>query len=222
MKHRAFALDEAAEAGWNHSLAPAEAWEPPEEADAAFPSVPSLRALLAAVRAGAPLRRSPWHGEDHWMRVAAAGLAIRDLLRPEADGVVLVLFGLLHDASRLAESGDIGHGPRAALAAGRLNAAGLIVLDGDRLDALRRACRGHTMGRTSEDPIIGTCWDADRCDLRRGGLRRDPSLLSISEEKLGAVDAMTDGAPKSWTGLLRWAQRPMPLSGVVLGRTGWP
>lgn len=222
MKHRALALDEAAEAGWNHSLAPRAPWEPLAEADAAFPSVPSLAALLDAVRAGAPLRRSPWHGEDHWLRVAAAGLAIRALLRPDADAEALVLFGMLHDASRLAESGDHGHGPRAALAAGRLNAAGLVSLEKDRLDALRRACRGHTAGKTSEDPTIGTCWDADRCDLRRGGLRRDPSLLSLPEELLGDVDAMTDAAPRSWTALLRAAQRPSPLSGGVLGWTGCP
>src|SRR3712207_7156614 len=36
----------------------------------------------------------------------------------------------------------------------------LFELDDARLEALVAACSGHEMGGVSDDPLIGTCWDA--------------------------------------------------------------
>ena len=43
-------------------------------------------------------------------------------------------------------------------------------LEPDRLALLEYAIRHHTGGRTSDDPTIGTCWDADRLDIGRVGI----------------------------------------------------
>jgi uncharacterized protein len=36
----------------------------------------------------------------------------------------------------------------------------------------------HADGLVSEHPTIGCCWDADRLDLPRCGIRVDPVMLS--------------------------------------------
>jgi uncharacterized protein len=54
----------------------------------------------------------------------------------------------------------------------------LFTLDPDRLALLEHAIRNHTKGRTTTDPIIGTCWDADRLDLGRVGMRPHERYMS--------------------------------------------
>ncbi|MDP9256978.1 MAG: hypothetical protein M3Q31_10540, partial [Actinomycetota bacterium] len=39
-------------------------------------------------------------------------------------------------------------------------------------------CTHHTEGRTTNDPTVGCCWDADRLDLRRLGVRPRARFLS--------------------------------------------
>ena len=39
------------------------------------------------------------------------------------------------------------------------------------------ACQGHSDGQTHEDVTVSTCWDADRLDLGRVGIRPDPRRL---------------------------------------------
>jgi uncharacterized protein len=68
---------------------------------------------------------------------------------------------------------------RGGLLARRLNGE-LLGLPGDRLDLLEAACKGHTDGRTSDDPTIGACWDADRLDLCRLGRAIDPGAMSTA------------------------------------------
>jgi len=46
----------------------------------------------------------------------------------------------------------------------------LFILEPDRLELLEHAIRHHTGGRTSDDPTVGTCWDADRLDIGRVGI----------------------------------------------------
>ncbi len=47
-------------------------------------------------------------------------------------------------------------------------------------DALVIACRDHSRGRTSPDPTIGSCWDADRLDLLRCGIHPRDRFLSTA------------------------------------------
>jgi uncharacterized protein len=40
------------------------------------------------------------------------------------------------------------------------------------------ACEEHTNGGVAPDPTVGACWDADRLNLWRVGIRPDPRLLT--------------------------------------------
>ena len=162
--------------------------------------IPNLRALLAAIDAGATHKHSMIHGEGHWKCVAATGLE----LLPEVggcDAAVLLLFGMLHDTKRLDDGHDPHHGPRAATFARSLHARGLFVLAPDRLERLCRACHDHTHGTVSADPTVGACWDADRHNLWRVGVRPDPRWPSTgaarAAERITAAGRFA-GQHKSW------------------------
>jgi uncharacterized protein len=56
-------------------------------------------------------------------------------------------------------------------------------LDRIRLDVLKHAIRLHTSGLTTEDPTVGTCWDADRLDIGRVGIIPSSRFMSTSAGK---------------------------------------
>ena len=115
------------------------------------------------------------HGPDHWRRVENFGL---ELARESgADKTVVRLFAILHDSCRRNDGGDFHHGPRAADMLSSL-VPDLFTLGSDRLSLLEHAIRNHTKGRTSVDPTIGTCWDSDRLDLGRVGMRPHERYMS--------------------------------------------
>ena len=124
----------------------------------------SMRDFAASVFA---LGSHSVHGPDHWHRVETVGLAL--CKETGADEAVIRLFAILHDSCRLDDGADPLHGPRAADMLGEI-AGSLRMLDPDRLALLEYAIRHHTGGRTSDDPTIGACWDADRLDLGRVGI----------------------------------------------------
>ena len=107
------------------------------------------------------------HGPAHWHRVEANALDL--CVESGGDVTVVRLFAILHDSCRLNDGADPLHGPRAADMLGEI-AGALFTIDPDRLALLEYAMRHHTGGRTSDDPTIGTCWDADRLDLGRAGI----------------------------------------------------
>lgn len=115
-----------------------------------------------------------FHGRDHWLRVlqnareiaAATGANLR----------VLELFAVLHDSRRENENHDPEHGHRAAAYAVELRGKWFDLAD-DEMDLLIEACRFHSDGMTQADPTIQACWDADRLDLGRVGVRPDPLYL---------------------------------------------
>jgi uncharacterized protein len=120
------------------------------------------------------------HGPSHWTRVEKAGL---ELARETgADPTVVRLFAMLHDSCRLNDDKDPGHGPRAADMLGTLIGI-LLTIDPGRLVLLEQAIRHHTDGLTSEDPTIGTCWDADRLDLGRVGTSPEAGYMSTGPGK---------------------------------------
>ena len=130
------------------------------------------RHVLAAI-----LRRSTGkylriHGPAHWAEVAAAGLSL--LGRTGADPLTVALFAAYHDAMRHSDLWDPYHGERATYLARAMNAAGDLELDGARLALLELALSAHDWGQTSQDPTVGTCWDADRLSLRRRGHSAGP------------------------------------------------
>ncbi len=146
-------------------------------------------ALVARVLQSCRLRRNGAHGVGHWLRVAQNGL-ILVAATPGADPALVELFALLHDSQRWAEGGDDPeHGPRAADYAAWLVGQGVLSLAPDRLAILMDACRRHEAGETSTDPTIGCCWDADRLELARLGIRLRRNLASTAAARDREVEA---------------------------------
>lgn len=113
----------------------------------------------------------PWdgvHGFAHWQRVRENGLRIAEATGARRN--VVELFALFHDSQRRNESYDPGHGTRGASFAKSL--VGVMVdITPEDLDLLITACRGHSDGLMTGDITVLTCWDADRLDLGRVGIR---------------------------------------------------
>lgn len=127
----------------------------------------------------APHHRSPFtiHGPDHWRRVERNGVILCS--RSGANVDIVRLFALFHDSKRINEGWDPGHGKRGAEHAAKWRGELFDLCDED-FDLLCRACEGHTDGRRHDDPTIGTCWDADRLDLRRCGMIPDAKYMSTA------------------------------------------
>jgi len=112
----------------------------------------------------------PWHGTHgvgHWARVLENGLRLSE--KTGANVEVVQLFAVLHDARRVNEGTDDGHGQRGADLAAAFRGDWFALPDQD-FDLLYEACAGHTDGGTDGDITIQTCWDADRLDLGRVGI----------------------------------------------------
>ena len=128
------------------------------------------------------------HGEPHWSRVHENGLRLAELTGAKAN--VVELFAFLHDSRRLNDGYDPEHGLRAAEFARSL-AGSAFELEPLDLELLVTACRDHSDGRKVGDLTVLTCWDADRLDLGRVGIRPRPDRLC------------TDAAREP--GILEWA-----------------
>jgi uncharacterized protein len=173
----------------------------------------SLSALVDAVLPRAWRRESPWHGEVHWRCVTATGL---DLASAEdgVDGPLVFCFGLLHDTRRENEAVDPDHGSRAAAFAGELRAEGALSLDEERFAALVEALRLHSSGQVSDDPTIGTCWDADRLHLPRVSIEPNPAFFSTvaahGRARLSSAELLRRQGPPEWEALVARAAAPRP------------
>lgn len=122
------------------------------------------------------------HGWTHWVNVARNARNIRlEVLqrgKPAPDIDVTDHFALLHDCCRRDDGDDPGHGMRAAGFAQDCFRRGLIDLTPEQMDRLVYAIAYHSAGMTSKCPTVGACWDADRLDLRRLGMRIDRRFIS--------------------------------------------
>ncbi len=136
-------------------------------------------ALMHAILPRYRLSLNGIHGPAHWLRVFENGKALAALTEG-ADLQVVEWFAMIHDAARHADGDDPQHGERAATLARDLAARGRLVIDAARLDTLAEACALHEQGRTSSDPTIGCCWDADRLELARLERRPQAYLLSTA------------------------------------------
>jgi uncharacterized protein len=154
----------------------------------------TLHRLLNATLSRATHQNSMLHGEAHWRAVAWTYLE----LLPEvagADPVVGVLFGLLHDSQRLDDGFDPQHGPRASRFAEELAAENLLPLGQERKVKLIRVVHDHTGARPTADPTIGLCFDSDRLNLWRIGVRPEPSHLSTAIAKAAGVIERHESLP---------------------------
>jgi uncharacterized protein len=86
------------------------------------------------------------------------------------------LFAFLHDVKREADFNDPDHGERAALFVDSLSNE-LLGINNAEKKLLMQACQDHSKGQIEGDVTVRTCWDADRLDLGRGGVRPDTKKL---------------------------------------------
>ena len=134
-------------------------------------------ALVAAVLARYRLPRFGTHGVGHWARVLENGRRVA--AATGASLQVVELFALFHDSMRRNEALDPDHGRRGAELAWKLRGFNS-ELDDEGFGLLLEACSHHTDGGLTSDPTVGACWDADRLDLMRVGIRTNPRRLCTS------------------------------------------
>ena len=139
--------------------------------------------LIALIKSEFKLDCGGIHGANHWARVLHHGKTIGELR--QADLLVVELFGFLHDSCRLNDGRDPQHGQRAADFAHGIQ-GDFFQLKPSQLDTLCFAMQHHSGGEVSTNATIQTCWDSDRLDLGRVGIK--PSAQYISEEASAFID----------------------------------
>lgn len=135
----------------------------------------------------------PWHGDHgvgHWARVFENGLRLAAITGANVD--VVQLFAVFHDSRRVNECTDPDHGRRAADFAAELRGQVFDLPEHD-FGLLHRACAGHTRERTHPDITVQTCWDADRLDLGRVGIKPEPTRLCTVAAKQPELLKWADG-----------------------------
>ncbi len=142
--------------------------------------------LLQLVRQGFALRLDGIHGEAHWTRVHDNGLRLAG--QTGADVEIVELFAFLHDSQRQNDGWDREHGARAAEFISGLPGS-LLSLSREKLALLVYAIAHHSDGLTEAHVTIQTCWDADRLDLGRIGIRPRPERLCTATAKDPAMIA---------------------------------
>jgi uncharacterized protein len=130
--------------------------------------------LLDSIRRTFALSLDSIHGEAHWARVCENGLRLAE--QTGADPGIVELFAFLHDSRRQDDGWDRDHGRRAAEFVRSLQGT-LLPLSEDGLECLAYACTYHSDGLTEASVTVQTCWDADRLDLGRIGVRPDQVRL---------------------------------------------
>jgi len=132
------------------------------------------QALFRHIHSQYALSPTGIHGPAHWERVRENGTRLA--AATGANLQIVELFAYLHDACRQSDGRDHDHGPRAAALVRSLHGA-LIHLPAVDLELLAYACAYHTRGLIEADVTVQTCWDADRLDLGRIGIRPEPTRL---------------------------------------------
>ncbi len=153
-----------------------------------------IDALLSRVIQDSTADLRSVHGLRHWARVERNGLFLAPSVG--ANQRVVSLFAYLHDCRRLNDGFDPGHGPRAARYADSIR-EDLSDLTDAEFETLIEACEGHTHHTRTQDPTIAVCWDADRLDLPRVGIRPRPRFFNtamavsmVTERDLSPLDSV--------------------------------
>jgi uncharacterized protein len=166
-----------------------------------------------AVLAGAWRRDSAVHGDEHWRCVTATGLALSPSVA-DVDRTLVFCFGLLHDTRRLNDAVDPEHGSRAVVFAGELRDSGVLPLGDRRFALLADALARHSSGLVTDEPTVGTCWDADRLHLPRVSIRPRAELFSTGAARgaaaIAAAELLRHDGPPSWEALVATVPGRMP------------
>lgn len=114
------------------------------------------------------------HGIRHSKHVEAFGL----LSGSDVDMLVVRTFAYLHDCCRENDGDDVNHGPRAADFIENWRTTCLSYLDDTQFGKLQDAIRYHTTEKRTNDDTINACFDADRLDIGRCGMKLDPDKMA--------------------------------------------
>ena len=136
--------------------------------------------LIEVIREGFALSLDGIHGTAHWDRVRDNGLRLAELTG--ANPEVVELFAYLHDSKRHDDGFDPDHGVRAAEFVQTLHGSLFTLSDGD-LERLVYACVHHSRDITQAEITVQTCWDADRLDIGRIGVKPRARYLCTSTAK---------------------------------------
>lgn len=118
------------------------------------------------------------HGVEHWDRVAKFG---EILFTEGADKDVIKAFAYLHDSERKDNGEDIAHGIRASILVDAIRDTELFFLSDSQIKKLKRACELHTIEHRTGDNTIDICFDADRMDLLRVGIKPVPDKMATEK-----------------------------------------
>ncbi len=140
----------------------------------------NLDSLLAMIQDQFALNWYGIHGILHWQRVKDNGLRLAELTG--ANREVVELFAYLHDSRRMNDGRDRQHGKRAADYTRTLQGS-ILEHPAVELDRLVYAIRFHSDGLTEADITVQTCWDADRLDLGRVGIKPEAQYLCTEAAK---------------------------------------
>jgi uncharacterized protein len=149
------------------------------------------KALIDTILSQYALPINGIHGVSHWARVLENGRLLT--VKTGANAQIVELFSIFHDARRTNDGLDYKHGRQGAELAKTLRGT-LIDLNDEDFELLYVACAGHTKGYQEADVTVQTCWDSDRLDLGRVGIRpnpqrlctpaaRNPDLIAWAEER---------------------------------------
>ncbi|XOF35194.1 MAG: hypothetical protein ACL93V_07885 [Candidatus Electrothrix sp. YB6] len=133
-----------------------------------------MKELIQKIKNETTVRPYSLHGYGHWERVAEYARFIA--AHEEVNEHILGLFAYFHDCRRLSDGTDPEHGPRAAKYI-QTFPKNLLKLEEADIERLMFACRYHTYEVATDDLTIKACWDSDRLDLGRVGIRPDPKRL---------------------------------------------
>ena len=128
------------------------------------------------------------------MRVLYNGRLLADM---ENANIRVELFCMLHDTQRRNEYRDPSHGRRAARYAKSLRGVWFDLSDKE-MDLLTEALKYHSDGYTEADITVQVCWDADRLDLGRVGIKPAPRrLCTASAESVDVLEAAYERSLKA-------------------------
>ena len=163
------------------------------------------QALLAHLRGQFKINWRGHHGIPHWARVRANGFMLAT--ETAANTHVVELFAFFHDACRLNEHEDEGHGSRGAALARQLKGRFFEATDLE-MNLLQYACQHHSDGLRAADTTVLTCWDADRLDLGRVGITPNPRYLCTDAAK------RESNLKKAHARAMAWKRRFVPFKAI--------
>lgn len=140
--------------------------------------------LIEQIQKSACQNDQGFHGLSHWLRVLQNG---RELAKATGANLKVVeLFAVIHDSQRRNENHDPFHGYRAAEYAREVRGTWFELTDAE-MNLLQNACIYHSDGLVDAELTVQVCWDADRLDLGRVGIRPSAEHLCTDHAKIPEV-----------------------------------